>query len=470
MDLKALKKRFEQDGIRRVKVGGFDLDGVLRGKYLALDKFWSVLDSGFGFCDVIFGWDITDACYDNTTVTGPDSGYPDIQAVIDPSTYRVHPYEQATATFLLDFNAPDGKAHPACPRSMLRRIVARAESKGFRPMVGGELEFWVFRETPQTLQEKGFQKLEPLTPGMFGYSWLRTGQHKDFVHEILDACDSFGIPIEGLHTETGPGVYEAALRYGAALEAADRVALFKALLKEVAHHHGLSVTFMAKWSASLPGSSGHLHESLWDSNGERNLFAEGAGETKGERRKRKAGETASDDGAGLSALGRHYLGGLIDAMAELTALYSPFINSYKRYVPGVWAPLTASWGIENRTTSVRVIPGDRKTSTRIEYRQTAADMNPYVAIAASLGAGLRGIEKAIEPPPATRGDASGNTDDLQLPRSLPAATALLKQSATAREILGEPFIDHYVRTREWEIRQHEKAVSDWELKRYFESV
>jgi len=377
MDLNQLRERFAAHDVRRVKVGGFDLDGVLRGKYLSLDKFWSVAETGFGFCDVIFGWDIGDVCYDNTA--GPQSGYPDILAKIDASTFRLLPYEPNTAAFLIDFYGPDGKAHFACPRNLLKRVVARAEASGYVPSFGAEFEFWVFKETPQSLRDKGFQQLEPLTPGMFGYSWLRTGQHKDFVHELLDACENFEIPIEALHTETGPGVYEVALKYGLALEMADRAALFKTLAKEVASHHGLSVTFMAKWNPNLPGSSGHLHQSLWDSTREKNLFADP-----------KAPH-------GLSALGRHYLGGLLSAMDELTALYSPTINSYKRYVPGVWAPLTASWGVENRTTAIRLIPGDKPSATRIEYRQTAADMNPYIAMATCLAAGLHGIERAIEP-------------------------------------------------------------------------
>jgi len=470
MDKKILQQRFEADGIKRVKVGGFDVDGLLRGKYISLEKFWSVADDGFGFCDVIFGWDIHDACYDNTTLTGPNSGYPDIQAVVDLDSYRVHPYEPNTACFLLDFGATGGKPHPACPRSLLKRVIARAEAKGYRPMVGAEFEFWVFQETPQSLQEKGFQKLTPISPGMYGYSWLRTGQHQNFVHEMLDACDAFDLPLEALHTETGPGVYEVAIRYGTALEAADRAALFKTLAKEVATHHGLSLTFMAKWNAALPGSSGHLHQSLWDSTGSKNLFASGAKESKGARRRKKTGEGGVDGSEWLSDLGRHYLGGLIDAMPELTALVAPTINSYKRYVPGVWAPLTASWGVENRTTAVRLIPGDKPSGTRLEYRQTAADINPYIAIAASLGAGLYGIDHAIEPPLATAGDASGNASDAPLPRDLNTATTWLKQSKKAREILGEPFVDHYVRTREWEVRQYEKAVTDWELRRYFEGI
>jgi glutamine synthetase len=452
MDAKDLRERFEGLGLRRVKVGGFDVDGVLRGKYLSLDKFWSVVEGGFGFCDVIFGWDIADRCYDNAEVTGPSTGYPDIRAKIDLGSFRVLPYEPDTAAFLLDFHGADEKPHLACPRSLLKRVVARAESLGYVPFVGAEFEFWVFRETPDSLRQKDYRQLTPLSQDMYGYSWLRTAQHKDFVRDLLDACERFAIPIEALHTETGPGVYEVAIKYSEALACADRAALFKTLAKEVAYRHGLSLTFMAKWNADLPGSSGHLHQSLWDSTRKKNLMAD------------------AKDAHGLSQLGRHYLGGLLEGMAELTALVAPTINSYKRYVPGVWAPLSASWGAENRTTAIRLIRGDGPSSTRFEYRQSAADMNPYVAIAASLGAGLSGIERAVEPLPESRGDSAEKGGRTPLPTSLKAATALLKESQLARSILGAPFIDHYVRTREWEVRQYEKAVTDWELRRYFESV
>jgi glutamine synthetase len=209
----------------------------------------------------------------------------------DLSTFRLLPYEPNTAAFLLDFRGPDGKAHPACPRGLLKRVVARSEASGYVPTFGAEFEFWVFRETPQSLEAKHYRGLEPLTPGMFGYSWLRTAQNKDFVHDLLDACDKLQIPIEGFHTETGPGVYEVAIKYGLAVEAADRAALFKTLTKEVASRHNLSATFMAKWNPQLPGSSGHLHQSLWDSTREKNLFADPKGPH------------------GLSPLGRRYLGG-----------------------------------------------------------------------------------------------------------------------------------------------------------------
>jgi glutamine synthetase len=349
----------------------------------------------------------------------------------------------------MDFLQDDGSPHPACPRGVLRRVIERAQALGYEPSMGAEFEFFVFKETPASLHAKGFRGLEPLSPGMFGYSWVRAGQNADLCHAILDDMERFDVPIEGLHTETGPGVYEVAIRYDDALRAADKAALFKTGMKQLAAQLGYVVTFMAKWNHSLPGSSGHLHQSLWNSG--KNVFHDDAGAHK------------------LSTVGRHYLGGQIALMAEVTALVSPTVNSYKRYVPGVWAPLNASWGVENRTCAIRAIPGNAK-STRLEYRQTAADINPYIAMAATLAAGLWGIEKKIEPPAPVEGDACGRTDLAPLPRTLREAMARLAESAHARGLLGEGFIEHYLRTRDWECRQYERAVTEWELARYFETV
>ena len=446
-----IKRAFEERGIRKVKVGGFDIDGVLRGKYISPAKFFASAEKGFGFCDVVFGWDITDALYDNAKVTGWKTGYPDTHAQIDLSTFRVLPYESDTAHFLVDFQSTSGNAHPACPRGLLKSIAKRAETLGYSAKFGAEFEFWIFDETPTSLHEKSFHDLQTLSPGMFGYSWVRQGQHQTLVHDIIDTMNAYDIDIEGLHTETGPGVWEACLHYDDVVAAADKAALFKTTLKQICHRHGLSVTFMAKWNADLPGSSGHLHQSLWSDEGEKNVF--------------------SGDGGKLSETGRHYLGGLVTSAPEFTAFYSPLINSYKRYVPGVWAPLTASWGVDNRTCAVRLIEGDSQSATRIEYRQTAADINPYIAMAACLGAGLYGIEHSVEPPPATMGDATQPSETQPaLPTSLAEALRLLQQSERARDILGEGFVDHYARTRDWEVRAHERSVSDWELKRYFEAT
>jgi glutamine synthetase len=331
-------------------------------------------------------------------------------------------------------------------------VIKRATEAGFSAKFSAEFEFWVFEETPQSLHEKDFRSLNPLSPGMFGYSWLREGQHQVLVDDILDTCDAYDIEVEGLHTETGPGVWEAALRYDDVLAAADKAALFKTTLKQICSRHDLSVTFMAKWNADLPGSSGHIHQSLWDAGGQINLFA-----------------AAGTDN--LSETGLHYLGGLVTLAPELTALYSPFVNSYKRYVPGLWAPLNASWGIENRTCGSRVILGLSDHATRIEFRQTAADINPYIAMAACLGSGLHGIAEKIEPPAMTSGDATSEGEAaLALPLTLEAAVRRLRGSKAARAVLGDDFVDHFIRTRDWECREYRKAVSNWELRRYFEAV
>ena len=450
MDIPTLREAFRDKDIQKVKVGGYDIDGVLRGKYVSLEKFWSAAESGFGFCDVIFGWDIGDVLYDNAKVTGWDTGYPDTHARVDLDSFRVIPYEPKTAAFLVDFVMPDGSAHPACPRSLLKKVVADAKARGYSATFACELEFWIFKETPESAAAKGYRAMTPLSPGMFGYSWLREGQNAEWVHELWDTLAAYGIPIEGFHTETGPGVYEAALRYQDALRMADNAALFKVATKEILSRRGLMPTFMAKWAADMPGSSGHLHQSLWTDAG-KNAFYD-----------------ASKDG-GFSDVARSYLAGQLALMPELTALYAPTVNAYKRYVPGVWAPLTATWGLENRTCAIRAIRGGEK-GTRYEYRQTAADINPYVAIATCLASGLHGIDQKLSPPPESRGDASATGSAAALPRTLREAKDRLAQSDAAKRILGEGFVDHYVRTRDWEAHQFERAVTEWELRRYFEGI
>lgn len=440
-------ERLEGEGVRWAKVGGFDLDGVLRGKYISLEKLRSALSSGFGFCDVIFGWDMADALYDNASVTGWHTGYPDAHAVIDVSTLRRIPWEPGVAALLCDFRDGSGAPHPACPRSLLKRVQAHAQGLGFEALFAAEFEFFFFRESRDDLAAKGYKNLTPLDPGMMGYSWLRTGQDADLVRDILDSLAAHDVELEGFHTETGPGVYEAAIRYDDVLRAADKAALFKTALKQIAPRHGLSVTFMAKNDARLPGSSGHLHQSLW--RGKTNAFAAG----KGKR---------------LSPTLRAYLGGQMTLMRELTAFISPTINSYKRYVPGLWAPLSPSWGIDNRTCALRVIDPQSPGAARIECRQAAADINPYIAMAACLAAGLWGIENELDPGEPSVGDAGEGAE--RLPRTLKEATALLEQSQTARQILGAEFVDHYVRTRKWEVAEFERAVTDWESRRYFEMV
>jgi glutamine synthetase len=446
--LGSIRRWLQERAVTQVKIAGVDLDGVLRGKYVSLDKFLSAARAGLGFCDVVFGWDVGDELYDNAQVTGWHTGYPDLMARVDLSTARVIPWEPGTAAFLLDFVQADGSEFGPSPRSLLRRIGRKARAMGFLPKFGSEYEFYIFRETPASLRAKAFVGLEPLSPGMFGYSWLRSSQNAELVHALLDGCNAFDLDVEGFHTETGPGVYETALHYDGLEPAGDKAVLFKSAVKEICSRRGLTACFMAKPSARLPGCSGHVHQSLWTLDGRRNLFHDPAG------------------AHGLSQTMRYYLGGQLELMPEMTALYWPNVNSYKRSVENTWAPTSATWGDENRTCALRVIGPDPK-SMRVEFRLMGADMNPYVAMAASLAAGLWGIEHAVEPPPMVTGNAY-QADAPPLPRNLRDAVALLRSSDRARELLGEEFLDHYLRTRTWEVRQYERAVTTWELERYFE--
>ncbi|MFY0570421.1 glutamine synthetase family protein [Archangium lansingense] len=449
-DMDVLQKWLEDNGVRQVKIGGVDVDGVWRGKYVSVEKFLSACKSGLGFCDVVFGWDITDELLDNTRVTGWHTGYPDGQAKVDMSTGRIIPWEPDTAAFLLDFVNPDGSPFEPSPRQLLQKMSARAREMGFLPKFGAEYEFFIFKETPQSLKEKGYEHLTPLTPGMFGYSWLRTSLNAPLVHALIDGCRDFGLELEGFHTETGPGVFEAAIRYDDLEKAADKAALFKTVVKEICSRHGLTACFMAKVNEKLPGCSGHIHQSLWSLKSHDNVFH----------------DPESRDG--MSTTMRHYIGGLLELMPELTALYWPTVNSYKRSVENTWAPVSATWGRENRTTAVRVI-GDSPKSMRIEYRQTASDMNAYIGMAVSLAAGLWGIENEVEPPEPCAGNGY-SADAPVLPRSLKEAVSLLRGSKRAKQILGEEFVDHYVRTRDWEARRYERAVTNWELERYMELI
>ncbi|HYK91224.1 MAG TPA: glutamine synthetase family protein [Acidobacteriota bacterium] len=448
MTLESVLEQLEKGKIKRIKVGVTDIDGILRGKYVSLEKFTSAASSGMGFCDVVFGWDIGDVLYDAAKFTGWHTGYPDVQARIDLGTMRRIPWEEGTAFFLADLYKKDGEPLSLAPRQVFRSVLGRVESSGYNAHISAEYEFWFFRETADTLREKNFRKLTALSPGMFGYSVLRASQNAPFVLQLIEQLSAFGIPLEGFHTETGPGVYEAAVEVDAGLAAADKATLFKTAVKEIAARHGLTPTFMAKWSSDLPGSSGHLHQSLWDRDGRTNLFFAGKGD--------------------CSRVMQQYTAGLVHYIPELMAMYCPTINSYKRTVPGTWAPVNATWGEDNRTTAVRTIPGNSK-STRVEMRLTGADINPYLAMAASLASGTEGIKRQMQLPPPTT-NAYAATDAPSLPRNLAEATRLLRESAMARDWFGEEFVEHYAITREWEIRQYEKAVTDWELLRYFESV
>lgn len=435
----------------KVKLAVTDIDGILRGKTIRRDKFFSILDKGFGFCDVVLGWDSQDVAYDNTEFTGWHTGYPDTNAKVDMGTFRKIPWDDELPFFLADFCSEDDKILPICPRGLLKQIKQRALDMGYNPAFAEEFEWFNFAETPQSLDEKGYRNPQPITPGMFGYSIIRSSQNKAFFNDLFDLMEKFDVPLEGLHTETGPGVYEAAILYSDdVIEAADRAVLFKTAAKEIGYKHGIMPSFMAKFRADLPGCSGHVHQSLWQ-NGT-NIFYDENAEHK------------------MSDIMRSYMAGQLYCLPHMLPMYAPTVNSYKRLVEGAWAPTTITWGLDNRTTALRALPGSPK-STRLETRVPGSDVNPYLAMAASLAAGLYGIKHGLklEQPHSV---GNGYTDKRfgTLPSNLGEATAAMKNSDVAVELFGKTFVEHFTATREWEWRQYAKVVTDWEMKRYFEII
>ena len=446
-----------KSGTGKVKVAVSDIDGILRGKYLHVDKFAGAAEpspgGGFGFCDVVLGWDAMDVTYDNAKLTGWQHGFPDALARLDLATQRTVPWDGDVPFFLGEFVNADHSPSPICPRQTLKRVLGRGAKLGYTVMAGMEFEWFNFSETPQSWAAKKGVGPEPITPGMFGYSLLRMNHKREFLNALMDEMPRFGVPIEGLHTETGPGVYEAAIAFSEALEQADRAILFKTGAKEIGARFGVMPSFMAKWSAEYPGCSGHIHTSLKEGpDGKANLFY------------------GKDSPRSMSPLFESWLAGQVACLMEFAPMFWPTINSYKRLVDGFWAPVKPTWGMDNRTASFRVIAGSPK-ATRLETRCPGADVNPYLAMAAVCAAGLYGIEKGLKltAPPIT-GTNVGGENVPRAPRTLIETTRIFQESVIARDWFGDDFVDHFAATRDWEWRQWLDGVTDWELKRYFEII
>ena len=452
MNQEQIKAYIEENNIQKIKFAFADIDGILRGKVIHRKKFMEGLQSGYGFCDVVFGWDSNDVCYDNVQLTGWHTGYPDKLCRIDLSTLRNIPWQDNIPFFLADYSNPNGNDLPACPRSLLKHISKQCVDMGYHAEFAQEFEWFNFRETPQSINDKNFTNINTFTPGMFGYSILRTSENSDFYYDLFNLLTQFNIPIEGLHTETGPGVYEAAIAHSEVLSAADKAVLFKTAVKEIAYKHGIMASFMAKWTETLPGCSGHIHQSLWSADRANNLFYDAADEHK------------------MSDLHKHYLAGQLHCLPHILPMYAPTINSFKRLVEGAWAPTTITWGVENRTTALRVI-NTTPAYTRLETRIPGADTNPYLAMAAALASGLYGIKNKLPLNiPQSVGNGYQDKKNGVLATNLYDAAISMQTSPIAKELFGEGFVDHFTQTRLWEHRQYAKHVTDWELKRYFEII
>jgi len=447
-----VERKIADHGVETVKIGTPDMDGVYRGKRVSAKQFVEGCEGeGFPQCDVLFGWDIAEEVMTglDLAIGSADTGFSDMLLRPDLRTFRVVPWEPATAAVVCDAYTEQGDLLAQSPRAVLRRVIDRGRTMGFEPAMAVELEFRIFREDQESLREKRYSDLRPLNPGYNCYSISHASIDDDVVGALRRNIDAYGIEVEGYNREHGEGMYEMNLRYDGALEAADRGMLFKSGAKEVLAQAGAVPTFMAKYSDEMDGCSGHIHQSLWHQGS--NAFWD------------------AEDEHHMSARMRAYLGGALRTMPELFALYAPNVNSYKRYVSGSWAPTTATWGIDNRTAALRAI-----TSTagaiRIETRVPGADVNPYLGFAACLAGGLHGIEHGLKPPAAVQSDVYSVAGLPPLPRTLEQAIDLFEHSAVAREFFGDPFVDHYVKMRRWEIEKHRRAVTAWERARYFEQV
>lgn len=452
MDKQEILTKIKERDYTKIKFAVADIDGILRGKYIHKNKFLNALDNGLGFCDVIFGWDCNDKCYENSEITGWHTGYPDAKASVATETYRQIPWEDNIPFILGDFSNDKKYAEAACSRSLLKRIAHQSKEMGFKPIFSQEFEWFNFQGTPSEIANSEYTGLQPITPGMFGYSILRTSLNQPFFNDLFELLQQFDIPIEGMHTETGPGVMEATVIYDDILTAADKALLFKSAVKEIAYRHNFVATFMAKWNVDLPGCGGHIHQSLWDLDKKHNLFFD------------------PNSTEGMSSIMQHYIAGLLKCLPEILPMFAPNPNSYKRLSGGDWAPRTLTWGIDNRTCAVRAIPGS-ESSSRIELRVPGSDTNAYLALGASLAAGLYGIKNklALETAP-TKGNGYLETRNGVLPDSLEKATKFMANSEIANELFGEAFVKHFTLTREWECQQIDEKDPQSELKRYFEII
>lgn len=445
----------------RVKISGSDIDGVPRGKIVHPSKFAKIAKDGFGFCGVTFAWDIVDTTYDYNIMKkhAPKSaemqeeGFGDLLAVVDLTSYRRIPFEKSIPHFLVDFFDPKTKKpFVGCPRSLLKAQLGKAKEFGFDVLMGMEFEWFNFKETPESLANKDGVNLTPLTPGMFGYSLYRPESNKEFFDGVYENCKDYRIPLESFHTETGPGVLEAAICYAPALEMADRAHLFKHTVKTVGLKNGVMSSFMAKPWGDKPGCSGHIHVSLFDIANNCNAFAIADNDEN------------KDINKILTDVGKQFLAGILAGLADVTPMFLPTVNSYKRLVESYWAPVSISWGVDSRLTSVRIIPAGN--ASRLEIRIPGADANPYLAMAAIIGLGMYGVTNKLK-----LTIPEGPTNDSRIPRNLYDATVnMSRKESIGRKIFGDGFIDHFTATRFHEWKQWETSVTNWEIKRYMELV
>ena len=425
-----------------------DMQGRLMGKRFHAAHF---VDGGYEEthgCNYLLATDIEMTTVQGYKSTSWEAGYGDYVHKPDLSTLRRVPWLPATAMVMCDLL--DHHTHEEVaisPRAILKRQIARARALGYEPMMATELEFYLFEQSFDALNDAGYRDLQTLGRYNIDYAIMGTTKEEAVMRDLRNGLYGAGIPVENSKGEAETGQQEINIRYSDALDTADMHSITKNATKEIAFAHGRAVTFMAKYATDRAGSSSHIHQSLW-----------------------KAGKPAFFDAQaphGMSDLMRHYVAGLLAHASDVTAFLAPYVNSYKRFTVGMFAPTKAVWSTDNRTAGYRVCGAGTK-GVRVECRVGGADLNPYLAMAAQLAAGLDGIERRLELEPEASGDVYRAGQARQIPGTLRAATDALEGSAMLRTALGDDVVEHYVHAARWEIAENDRTVTDWDVRRGFE--
>ena len=442
---KAQLERLVGNGEIDTVVAAFtDMQGRLVGKRVTGRYFLDAVHEEWHACNYLLTVDMEMEPVPGFKAASWAKGYGDFVVKPDLGTLRRIPWLPGTALVLGDVADHDGNELPYSPRSMLKHQLARLQRKGYSAKMASELEFYVYDDSYAAAREKNYRDLKTAGWYIEDYHVFETTKREPLLRAIRNHMDAAGIPVQESKGEWGPGQEELNLVYAEALEMADRHVIYKNGVKEIAWQQDKAVSFMAKWRADLAGNSCHIHGSLWDAD-DRPAFSDGHGETE---------------------LFRQFLAGLLAVGGDMTYFLAPYINSYKRFQAGSFAPTNLVWSRDNRTSGFRVL--GHGPATRVECRVGGADVNPYLAFAAFLAAGLHGIEQGLVLEPAFEGDAYQSASVPSVPGTLREAVERLDRSAVLREALGHEVVDHYVHAGRWEQRTYDKAVTDWELMRYFE--
>ena len=451
LDLGELTERIRQGTVDTVVVAFPDMQGRPVGKRVTGRFFLDhVLEHGIEACDYLLAVDVDMEPLDGYRFTNWETGYGDVVARPDLDTLRLLPWLEGSAMVVCDVTDTEGTPVEVSPRRVLRRQIERARDLGLDVRCATELEFYLFNETFEEAAAQRWHGLHPHVSTIEDYQLLQTSREEYVLRRVRNEMLGADVPVEFSKGEAGRGQHEVNVTYGRALEVADRHLVFKNGVKEIADQCGRSATFMAKWSMAEVGSSCHIHASVWDVESGAALMA------------------GDDPASQLSDVGRRFVAGLIDAARQMTWLWAPYVNSYKRYVPGSWAPTAAVWGQDNRTCGFRLV--GHGEGRRVECRIPGADVNPYLALAGILAAGLWGVERELELPAPFEGNAYRATDVARVPTTLVEAIAELEASPVAAHAFGDDVHHHLVNTARQEWVRANQTVTDWELARNFERI